>query len=160
MYTIFNLPIGKTNDQMKEHLKETVIPFLRKQGFNGSFPNFRRIHDDNYQVLNFQFSKHGGSFCINMTVVEKVDNFFKVKKSDLKSIGGRRLGTRKKFLENKQNQDHWFKFMRGIIFYRKAYIKAAEEVINKFEQEGDLIYEDAVAGINKPFGDEIILQAN
>ncbi|CAN5401880.1 hypothetical protein BH11CYA1_BH11CYA1_04530 [soil metagenome] len=53
------------NDDMREQLKQGVVPYLRSIGFKGSFPQFRRNHEVGIDVLTFQFDKWGNpSFCV------------------------------------------------------------------------------------------------
>lgn len=47
-------------------LKRTVVPVLKQNGFQGSFPHFRRKRDDGLDLLTFQFHKWGGSFLIEI----------------------------------------------------------------------------------------------
>ncbi len=53
----------KTREDMDAALKKVVIPALRKHGFTGSFPHFRRINEE-VDLLTFQFDRHGGGFII------------------------------------------------------------------------------------------------
>ena len=51
---------------MNSALKLVVLPRLRKLGFNGSFPHFRRLRSDHVDLVVFQFNKYGGSFVIEV----------------------------------------------------------------------------------------------
>jgi len=51
---------------MNNALKKVVIPVLRKQGFKGSFPHFRRKNENNIDLITFQFNKWGGSFIVEL----------------------------------------------------------------------------------------------
>ena len=52
---------------MELALKERCVPKLRAQCFKGSFPNFYRKNDGFVALINFQFNKYGGSFCVNLS---------------------------------------------------------------------------------------------
>ncbi|MDF7800823.1 DUF4304 domain-containing protein [Pontiellaceae bacterium B1224] len=52
-------------DSINSALKRIVIPELRKQGFKGSLPHFRRI-TDHVDLLSFQFNKYGGGFVVEV----------------------------------------------------------------------------------------------
>ncbi|WP_430509865.1 DUF4304 domain-containing protein [Gottfriedia solisilvae] len=52
---------------MDNALKKVVIPYLRKEGFKGSLPHFRRINETNIDLITFQFSRWGGSFVVELT---------------------------------------------------------------------------------------------
>ncbi len=53
-------------EKMDQALKRLVIPELRRLGFKGSFPHFRRI-SDHVDLLTFQFDKWGGGFVVEVT---------------------------------------------------------------------------------------------
>ena len=49
---------------MDEVLKSKVVPELRKMGFKGSLPHFKRTQNGLIQILGFQFSQWGPQFYI------------------------------------------------------------------------------------------------
>ena len=53
--------------KMVEALKCTVVPRLKKVGFKGTFPHFRRKGRDRIDLLSFQFDKWGGGFIIEIS---------------------------------------------------------------------------------------------
>ena len=52
---------------MVNALKTIVVPCLRKSGFTGSFPHFRRASDARVDLMTFQFDKWGGGFVIEIS---------------------------------------------------------------------------------------------
>lgn len=48
-------------------LKQIIVPSLRKDGFTGSFPHFRRSFDQRVDLITFQFDKWGGGFIIEIS---------------------------------------------------------------------------------------------
>ncbi|WP_081415995.1 DUF4304 domain-containing protein [Peribacillus kribbensis] len=56
---------------MNAALKKLVIPVLRQQGFKGSFPHFRRLNDNNIDLITFQFNNWGGSFIVELAACPK-----------------------------------------------------------------------------------------
>ena len=50
------------NEEMKRALKETFVPALRTAGFKGSLPHFRRLRENQIDLLTVQFDKWGGGF--------------------------------------------------------------------------------------------------
>jgi hypothetical protein len=52
--------------EMNRILKEFVIPKLREKGFRGSLPHFRRLRDEQTDLLTFQFSRYGGEFVVEV----------------------------------------------------------------------------------------------
>lgn len=65
------MPIIKHNiydKEAKEKIQSILVPELRKEGFTGSYPHFRRPNKDGgFDILSFQFNKCGGSFLIEIS---------------------------------------------------------------------------------------------
>ena len=55
-------------EKVNEILKFRVIPILRKEGFKGSFPHFRRQNGKHIDIIGFQFSQWGPQFCIEIAL--------------------------------------------------------------------------------------------
>ena len=51
---------------MDNALKKVVIPVLRKQEFKGSLPHFRRMNENNIDLITFQFNRWSGSFTVEL----------------------------------------------------------------------------------------------
>ena len=49
---------------MQKALKSFIIPEIRKLGFSGSYPHFRRKNGIKLEFISFQFNRYGGSFII------------------------------------------------------------------------------------------------
>jgi len=137
MSLFYSIKIAETNQVMREELKLVVTDYLRQQGFKGSIPTFRRESDGSFQILNFQFSKYGGSFAVNLSLLEPNDQFSNLPLSKQKILASRRLGSLSRHLKNKQNQDYWFKFVKGIFFPTYSYKKAAQEFITIYSSEAE-----------------------
>lgn len=56
---------------MNVALKNIVISKLREQGFKGSFSHFRRVNENNIDLITFQFNKWGGSFVVELASCPK-----------------------------------------------------------------------------------------
>lgn len=54
---------------MLSALNEHTFPLLKKQGFTGKYPNFRRKTDNCIELISFQTNKWGGSFTIEVSAV-------------------------------------------------------------------------------------------
>ena len=52
--------------QMLDALKAILIPVLKCDGFSGSFPHYRRRRPDLYDLVTFQFDRHGGGFVVEI----------------------------------------------------------------------------------------------
>ncbi|QYK07552.1 DUF4304 domain-containing protein [Shewanella mangrovisoli] len=126
---------------MKEELKLAVTDYLRGQGFKGSIPIFSRETKGLYQTLDFQFNKYGGSFAVNLSLLEPNNQFLKLPMSKQKILASRRLGSLSRHLKNKQNQDYWFRFVKGSFFPTYNYKKAAQEFIAIYSCEAEKTFE-------------------
>lgn len=51
---------------MVRALREVFVPELRKRGFKGSFPHFRRVSPKRVDYLSVQFYSAGGSFVVEL----------------------------------------------------------------------------------------------
>jgi len=60
--------MSSERDNMISELKKIVVPELRKRGFKGSFPHFRRISEDKIDLMTFQFDRYGEGFVIEVGV--------------------------------------------------------------------------------------------
>lgn len=56
-----------SRSEMESALKRIVVPELRRAGFRGSFPHFRRLHQA-VDLVTFQFDRHGGGFVIEVAI--------------------------------------------------------------------------------------------
>ena len=59
--------MSQDHDRIVKALKEIVVTKLRKKGFKGSFPHFRRLCNEKIDLLTFQFDKWGGGFIIEIS---------------------------------------------------------------------------------------------
>jgi hypothetical protein len=50
--------------EMEEQLKKHCVAFLRTRGFKGRFPDLYRDIYGFVSLINFQFFRSGGSFCV------------------------------------------------------------------------------------------------
>lgn len=54
------------NDEMVASLRNLFVPGLRKHGFRGTLPHFRRPQKDRIDLLTIQFDKWGGGFVVEI----------------------------------------------------------------------------------------------
>ncbi|WP_084324196.1 DUF4304 domain-containing protein [Hyphomonas polymorpha] len=60
--------------EMDKALKQLVVPLLRTLGFQGSYPHFRRMQNEQIDLLSFSFSRFGGEFSAELAICP-VDGF-------------------------------------------------------------------------------------
>ena len=56
----------KKRQQMTKALKSIATPIARKREFTGTFPRFRRLREDRYDLFMFYFNKYDDSFFIEI----------------------------------------------------------------------------------------------
>ena len=121
---------------MNEEINKIVIPELRKIGFSGSFPHFRRINNSEIHLLTFQFDKYGGGFIIEIAKAQnkpfktywgKVIEQNKLTAHDLNE----RIRIHPKGILKDSSTDDWFRYDKVGIFRRNVYNNVAKQVIGK-----------------------------
>src|SRR5512147_842551 len=96
---------------MTAALRRVLVPELRRRGFRGSMPHFRRLQATRIDLLTVQFSRWGGEFVVEIAtappggVTMYWGEFVPPAKLDAHHIVPRlRLGS------SPTQADHWFKF--------------------------------------------------
>jgi hypothetical protein len=114
---------------MDEALNTYFVPELRKRGFKGSLPHFRRLRSDQIDLLSVQFDRNGGGFVLEICRcgVEGVTSYWgkqvpasKVTSWDLHPDKRQRLQ-----LRDGSGTDSWFRFESG------AYDEVARQVLSR-----------------------------
>jgi hypothetical protein len=97
-------------------LRSIVVPALRKAGFKGSLPHFRRIGEDKIDLLTFQFDKYGGGFVVEIAMCEP--GGFVMPWGDVippaKVTAHHIASPRPRLGPAGIGQDHWFRFDTGV----------------------------------------------
>ena len=104
-------------ESMNAALRDRFVPSLRKRGFKGSLPHFRRVGEDRIDLLTVQFDKYGGGFVIEIsrcppegvtTAWGKKIPAAKVTAHDLHPYARHRLGS-----PAPGEEGRWFRFDKG-----------------------------------------------
>ena len=95
-------------------LQAIVVPNLRKRGFKGSFPNFRRPTPRHLDLLTFQFDKYGGGFVVVLAAgpIEGLTTYWGEFIPPGKLIPSY-LGQSFRLGGNEQKADYWFRYDNG-----------------------------------------------
>ena len=100
---------------MVKALKEVIVPKLRKMGFKGSLPHFRRIREKQLDLLSFQYDSAGGSFVVEIAkapaegITTSWGKYIPPGKANVTWVNERlRLGSE----PAKGIDDYWFSFGR------------------------------------------------
>ncbi|GAB3924464.1 hypothetical protein GCM10028827_12480 [Mucilaginibacter myungsuensis] len=139
---------------MDEAIKAITIPFLRKQGFKGSFPHFRRVKTDRINLLTFQFNMYEPKFvveianCSSEGIYRGWGSIVLPNKCTAHDMFNRhRLGS-------KATGDSWFDFGKTS-FFSNVYQKLAKDVIDFWTEAEDWWERDKwEQRLMKPEGDK------
>ncbi len=134
--------MNDSREQMIAALREIVIPTLRKLGFSGSFPHFRRARENQIDVLSFQFNRYGGSFVVELAycspegIATSWGEQISAKKVCAHHIHPQRrvrLGS-----NPPEKADHWFYFESS---GENIYQETALEVLSIFQSKAELFWQ-------------------
>jgi hypothetical protein len=136
-------------------IKEITVPFLREQGFKGSFPHFRRFKSDRINLLTYQFNLNSSKFVVEISncspkgIVTPWGSEISPSKCNAHNMYRRlRVGS----VKNKG--DYWFDFSEES-FLSNIYKKRAKEIIALWDEAEKWWIEDpheqrfAMASINQ-----------
>lgn len=119
---------------MDNAIKEITIPFLREQGFKGSFPHFRRIKEDRINLLTFQFSLSSAKFVVEISNCS-INGILTSWGKEIKPANctAHDMDRRHRIGSIKNNTDYWFDFSKESIFLN-TYKKRAKEIIKLWHE--------------------------
>lgn len=121
-------------------LKSLVEPELKRRGFNGKFPHFKRVRDSKTDLLSFQFDEYESLFVIEISQVASGEF--------LTSWGGRipaskltpfHLELRQRYRVQPhpgRDPDNWFKYGDGTYEATAASVLPFIEVIDLWFSNG------------------------
>ena len=126
---------------MEKALKEVVVPKLRKLGFKGSLPHFRRLRENQLDLLSFQYYSAGGSFVVEIAkappegITTSWGKFIPPDKANVTWVNERlRLGSE----PEKGVNDYWFEF--GRLSYEPEKKPASyEHLLNVAQEVAELL---------------------
>jgi hypothetical protein len=98
---------------MERALRQLVVVELRKRGFKGSYPHFRRASKHRVDYLSVQFNSAGGSFAIELAAAGpdgKPSGYGRHR--SLEKLNVTDFANRLRLGSNPSNGvvDHWFEF--------------------------------------------------
>ena len=114
-------------------IKAVIIPKLRKLGFDGKYPHYKRISDNGkVDYLLFQFNKYGGSFIVEIAVAYpykgRKGNFYYYGEVTPAIVQSSNYGNTSKRLRIEPHKGEWF------IYDKNNYsqvVKSAKNLIMK-----------------------------
>jgi hypothetical protein len=111
---------------MRSALKTELLPELRRRGFSGKLPHFRRITESTISLLPIQVNKYGGSFAVEIGRAPASDHApfpgKLVPATDL-SAWDLALNQRARFWPRGRREEEWFSyrdFADGLEFASRA----------------------------------------
>jgi hypothetical protein len=103
--------MSESRDNMVAAIKKIVIPELKKDGFQGSFPHFRRITETRIDLLSFQFSRWGGEFVVEIAKCPSTGHrMYWGEEIPPTKVTAHHINKRVRLGATTSNGDYWFKF--------------------------------------------------
>jgi hypothetical protein len=133
MGKLFNMTHKEKRLLMDKALKDITIPFLREQGFKGSFPHFRRLKEDRMNLLTFQFSLYSPQFVVEILNCPPEGILISGKEIKPSACNVHYMGWRHRIGSAKNKTDYWFNFSKESIF-SNVYKKRAKEIIALWDE--------------------------
>ena len=129
--------------EMVKQLDNIVVPILRRTGFTGSFPHFRRLKMDKINLLTFQFDRSGGGFVIEIANCQPTG--FTTpwgKKIEPIKLTAHDFYHRKRIQPGMTRDDslteEWFRYDKKYLFgFGNIYKKLCKDVFSKLDNAED-----------------------
>ena len=120
-------------ERVNKEIKAIIVPEIKKCGFKGSFPHFRKIYDnERIDYLSFQFNKYGGSFIIELAIAYpykgKEGNFYYWAEITPEFLKKSNYSYTKERLRIKPDNAEWFEYDEDN--YKNVVALALEKIIN------------------------------
>lgn len=132
-------------DKMVAALKEHVVSVLKRRGFKGSFPHFRRPTDTAIHLLTFQFDKWGGGFVVEIAScsVDGVTMHWGERVPPAK-VTAQHVNLRLRLGATNEQSDHWFRYDRQpVLSFSDPYERAAREVLPHLDGQAESFWRQA-----------------
>jgi len=123
--------------KMISTLNKIVVPILKKKGFKGTFPHYRRIYKNKVDLLVFQFDKWGGGFVVEISKCSKNGgNIFGINNPiNFEKITVFNTADRYRLKETPIQEDFWFKYDNSKSADR--FEKLAKKIIPMLESQAE-----------------------
>lgn len=129
-------------------LQAHVVPELRRRGFKGSFPHFRRSAEQRIDLLTFQFDKWGGGFVVEIAVCppDGVRTSWGEHISPTK-VTAHTVNRRLRLGAKGEGRDHWFRY-DGVLKRLRAdrYERVARAVLPYLETQAEAWWQHTLPG--------------
>lgn len=148
--------MSEDRSRMIQSLKTTVVPDLRRRGFAGSFPHFRRPTETAIHLLTFQFDKWGGGFVAEIAVCPRsgaltgTGEHVPPERVTAHSVSHRlRLGA------SAEGRDHWFRY-DGVLrrLSKHRFDRASRQVLALLDGQAEPWWQRAAEALGQG-GDDV-----
>lgn len=104
--------IKDKRDMMSKSLKGIVVPEITLLGFSGIFPHFRRIINNKYEFISFQFNLRGGSFIVETSFIDpsSLSSFWKVQPFEKLNYANAKSEDRLRLKPDDAAEDYWYNY--------------------------------------------------
>jgi hypothetical protein len=120
--------------KIDQALNEILIPFLRRKGFNGSIPHFRRAQSDRINLLSFQHSLYDTKFVIAIAncPIEGITTSWG-KHIPKNKVSAHQMFYRLRLGSEKHKTDYWFDYGNTAVF-PNIFVMIAHEIIDLWDE--------------------------
>lgn len=98
---------------MRRALLGQVVPVLRKRGFLGEYPHFRRLGEEQVDLLTFQADKWGGGFLVEIAKCPRMNiHDWSGHRVAVQRVTAHHMRERQR-LPGSPRGAHWYRYDRG-----------------------------------------------
>ncbi len=104
--------LKESKQKMAKSLKNIVVPEIKSLVFSGVFPHFRRMKNNKYEFISFQFNRYGGSFVLEIGFLDpnKLLPFEKALPFEKLNYGNARDEDRLRIQPDNNQEDYWYDY--------------------------------------------------
>ncbi len=141
--------MSEDRSRMIQSLQARVVPELRRRGFAGSFPHFRRSAGAAIHLLTFQFDKWGGGFVAELAVCPRKGVLLSTgEQIPPEKVTAHSVSRRLRLGAAAEGRDHWFRY-DGLLrrFMARRYDRVAQRVLFLLDEQAEPWWSSAAASI-------------
>jgi len=138
---------------MIEALHALVVPVLRQRGFEGSFPDFRRLTPQAVDLISFHFARHELAFAAEVASGPPggVTVGQLVVAPDKMTVWN--VPPEKRFRLGPDSPDQWFRFRRTFPFLGDPHQRASRALLPYLDSQAELWWKQCAAELVRTAAD-------
>jgi len=129
------MDVTKSRLLMIRTLKSNVVPSIKKLGFSGNFPHFRKKKSDRFEFISFQFSRYGGKFVAECGFTKVSDLLPFEKEAGFEKLNHGNARSRLRIGAVGVNEEYWFEYEK---FENEAQFEKLAQSINRLLPQAEM----------------------